>query len=102
MQIIKGPQVFDDLVNCAERIAEGNEEVAVRFIDAFDASVERLRQFPHIGTRCRFRSVELQGLRRWFVQGFEKYLIFYQVIGDTLEIVRLIHSSRDIETALED
>jgi toxin ParE1/3/4 len=102
MHIIKNPQVLDDLVDCAENIAENNEAVAIEFIDAFDNSVERLRQFPNIGTQCRFRSVELQGLRRWFVQGFEKYLIFYRVIDNTLEVVRLIHSSRDIENALQE
>lgn len=102
MQINKHPQVLDDLVDCAERIAEdSNEDKAIEFIDAFDDSIERLRQFPQIGTVCKFRSPELKGLRRWFVKDFEKYLIFYR-LTDTIEIMRLLHSSRDIETALEE
>jgi toxin ParE1/3/4 len=101
MQINKHPQVLDDLLDCAERIAEGNEDKAIEFIDAFDESIERLRQFPQIGTVCKFRNPALQGLRRWFVKGFEKYLIFYR-LTDTIEIMRLLHSSRDMETALEE
>jgi toxin ParE1/3/4 len=102
MQIKKHPQVLVDLVDCAEHLAEDNEAIAIAFIDSFDNSVERLRQFPNIGTTCRFRSLELQGLRRWFVQGYEKYLIFYCINNDTLEVLRLLHSSRDIEAALQE
>lgn len=43
----------------------------------------------------------LQGLRKWGIRGFEKYLIFYLVSEELITIVRIIHGSRDIPTILE-
>lgn len=39
------------------------ESVAERFLAAFDATVERLRQLPELGRRRRFHDPELAGLR---------------------------------------
>jgi len=39
---------------------------------------------------------EFTGVRMWRVKGFRRYLIFYRPIEDGIEIVRVIHSSRDI------
>lgn len=44
----------------------------------------------------------LFGLRRWPIQGFEKHLIFYLVFENTIDIVRVLHSARDIEGILEE
>ena len=74
--------------------------MADRFIDAFDASVAMLAQFPQMGVVRNFSNPALANLRMWFVQGFQKYLIFYMVREDAIEVFRLLHSSRDLETAL--
>ncbi|MCM2407660.1 hypothetical protein ACOWPH_25525 [Anabaena sp. PCC 7938] len=42
----------------------------------------------------------LMGLRKWAVKGFEKHLIFYLQRDEYIEIVRLIHSARDISQIL--
>jgi toxin ParE1/3/4 len=43
----------------------------------------------------------LQGLRRWPVKNFDKYLIFYKNAGDQVEIIRILHGKRDLELALK-
>jgi plasmid stabilization system protein ParE len=39
------------------------------------------------------------GLRRRVVG---RYLIFYRVVGDVIELARIVHGARDIEGVLED
>jgi len=34
------------------------------------------------------------------VKGFEKYLIFYRAMDERVEILRVLHSSRDIDNML--
>jgi toxin ParE1/3/4 len=43
----------------------------------------------------------LEGLRKWSVEEFETYLIFYLSFDDYIEIVRIVHAARDIEAILE-
>ncbi|ETW99553.1 MAG: hypothetical protein ETSY1_14550 [Candidatus Entotheonella factor] len=93
----KLPQVQEDLIDCALRIAEDNLEAAERFLDAAEESFERLASMPWIGQACEFSSSRAQGLRRWQIRGFENYLIFYRPENDGVTIVRIIHGSRDIE-----
>jgi plasmid stabilization system protein ParE len=36
------------------------------------------------------------------VRGFDKYLIFYREIADGTEVIRVLHSSRDIAAVLDE
>ncbi len=42
----------------------------------------------------------LKGLRMWPVRGFERHLIFYRPIEDGIEVIRVLHASRDLEGLL--
>ncbi len=43
-----------------------------------------------MGRVCDFKSPEAAGLRRWRVRGFDKHLIFYRLIQDGIDVVRVI------------
>jgi len=43
----------------------------------------------------------LASIRIWPVSGFKKYLIFYRADASYLEIVRVLHTSRDIRAILQ-
>jgi len=43
-----------------------------------------------------------EGLRRWPVPGFRNYLIFYRPTETGVNIVRVLHGSRDITAALQE
>jgi plasmid stabilization system protein ParE len=38
----------------------------------------------------------------WPIHGFEKHLIFYRPLKDAVEIVRVLHASRDIRRIFEE
>jgi plasmid stabilization system protein ParE len=51
---------------------------------------------PLMGSSREFKNSALQGIRMWRVKDFHRHLIFYRPIADGVEIIRVLHSSRDI------
>lgn len=93
MKIVRFPQALSDLVESAEFLAHDDIEVADRFFDAFEATVEQIRRTPKIGGVRSFQN--RVDVRMWFIRGFEKHLIFYTESPDEIAILRVIHSARD-------
>ena len=101
IRLLTRPQAERDIEDIVVYIAIDNLEVAERFLLAFKECLERLSEFPLIGVeRFSFRDERLQSLRMWQIPSFEKYLVFYTVSDETIDIVRVLHSSRDISTIL--
>jgi toxin ParE1/3/4 len=69
------------------------ESAAERFKPAVQEGAQFLGQWPFAGRRRHFRT---PGLRSWQVPGFERYLIFYRVTDDRVEIVRVLYGMRDL------
>ena len=101
MKVIRRDRALSDLADLALYIAQDNQEVADRFLDAVEEAVDRIAQLPYIGTAHPSSNPALLGLRRWPINGFEKYLIFYLVFEDTIDLVRILHSARDLTHILE-
>jgi plasmid stabilization system protein ParE len=93
MKIVRLPQALVDLVEIAEYLAERDATVADRFLDSFETTIETLRRSPKIGT---LRASDRYGdIRMWFIDGFERCLIFYTEGASEIVILRLLHASRD-------
>jgi toxin ParE1/3/4 len=75
-------------------------EVAERFLVSLRATWEQLAAMPHLGPVYGFQRPGLRRIRQWHVRGFENWLIFYLPKRNGVDIVRVIHGSRDIETAM--
>src|SRR5436190_21745905 len=93
MRIVRLPQAVIDLIETAEYIAKDDPEIADRYFDAFEESIETIRNTPKIGSIRKFQ--DRFEIRMWFVRGFEKSLIFYTETQDEIVILRVIHSARD-------
>lgn len=98
MNIVRRETALADLADCALYIAEDNPEVADRFLDAFEEAAERLSQMPYIGAAQTVYNPALFGLRRWPIKGFDRHII----LEDMVDIVRVLHASRDWEQVLEE
>ena len=88
------PLVFDDLAEIWSYIAEDSPNRADTFIDSIDRKFHELARSPHIG---RSRNELLPGLCSFPVG---RYIIFYLVVTDGIEVVRVLHASRDIDEQL--
>ena len=73
----------------------------MRFLAATDETFQQLLDSPHLGSTTSYHAAETLGLRVWRVRGFPKYLIFYRSDLNGIEVVRVLHSARDIDRVLD-
>ncbi len=95
--ILKRPQAERDIEECFVYIGSGNLDAALRFLDAIEDSLETISENPLIGSPREFYNIGDKNLRMWLVTGFENYEIFYLVEDEIIDVVRVLHSARDLE-----
>lgn len=83
-------------------ISDRSPPAAERYFDAVYEARELIRKDPASGMSLFLPGFERQNLRYRRPKGFEKYLIIYQVVGSTVYIVRILHTSQDLVSALSD
>jgi len=90
------PQAFEDLTEIFAYIYQGSPQHAESFAELVRTNLERLAKRPRLG-RSR---PELMPDVRSFAAG--RYLIFYLPRTRGIEVVRVLHGSRDIASIFED
>ena len=101
-RVHKSPQALDDLAEQGAFIGSDNVDAEFRFYEATEAAFDRLVEMPLIGVRVETSNTALTRLRRWRVPGFENHLIFYRVTDESIEVIRVLHGARDIESILSE
>jgi toxin ParE1/3/4 len=91
-QIIISPEARADLLEIWQYIAADNFEAADGVLSSINDKAQSLLAHPEMG---RTRE-ELAPVIRSIAVG--SYLIFYRISDGNIEIVRVLHSARDIET----
>jgi toxin ParE1/3/4 len=101
MRIVRRQGARQDLVSIYRYYArEAGVRVADRFYAAAEAAFTRLAKSPGIGARYNPEHPALAELRYFTLSRFKKYLVFYRPIGGGIEIVRVLHGARDIQSIL--
>jgi toxin ParE1/3/4 len=81
-----------DLEAISEYFLERSIDAGDRFVETFNQKCQHLARFPYIGkSYTRFRP----GLRGLLMMD---YIVFYQVIEDNVEILRVINGYRDLQS----
>lgn len=91
-----------DLVEIVAYLAERSEGSARRFRAEAQATFTRLAGMPGMGTRYEPDEPAYAELRYFPVSKFPLYLVFYRPLPDGIEVVRVLHGSRDIAGVLAD
>jgi toxin ParE1/3/4 len=99
-KIKRTPKAKQDLRDHVLYLAQISPDVADRFIDNSEATFEQLAQMPRLGKLQTFKPPELAGTRRWFIVGFENYLIFYRPIKGGIEILRVLYGTQNIDAIM--
>jgi len=94
------PKAIEDITAHAFFIAEDSSAEAERFMTDVEASFRLLAETPGIGSPRAFPSPHLEGLRIWPIRNHAKHLIFYIPRRDDVDIIRVLHSARDLLTLL--
>ncbi|MGV0026465.1 type II toxin-antitoxin system RelE/ParE family toxin [Phormidesmis priestleyi] len=100
-RIIIRPKASQDLDDHFAYIAENNFETVLQFFDSARLTIAQLARMPGIGSSYPVENPRLQGLRKWAVKDFRKYLIFYSERDDAIEVVRILYATQDISSILE-
>lgn len=92
-RLLWSPQARDDLDSIRMDIlkASGDLDTADRYIDGLRNAVRRKREFPQSGLPLNFMGV-FTGIR--FVH-YKRYLVFYRVRDDVLEVGRVLFDGSD-------
>ena len=98
--IIISPEARADLTAHYDTIAQHSQPAALKFFDAARQTFADLGRFPRSGSLSPYHPDPNQEVRRWAVKGFRKYLIFYRVSTDSIEVIRIFHGSQNIERLL--
>lgn len=101
-RILKRPQAERDIEEAFVYLAERDEDAGLDFLFAVEETLELIAANPLIGAERQFPASELSGIRMWRVKSYEKYLIFYFVRENAIELIRLIHSSLDYNRVFEE
>ncbi len=85
-----------DLNEIADYFAENNLEAGERFFRAFNRKCQQLVAFPNSGKsyaeiRSNLRGISLEG-----------YVIFYRVLDEGIEILRVVSGRRNFPSLFED
>ncbi len=96
-EAIISPEALQDMGDIRSYIAMDNPEAAARVVKAFETSAALLATQPELGQH----KPRLRGLRLWVVTEFPSYLMFYRVREGQVEIVRVLHGARDVESILK-
>jgi len=75
-------------------------ELGHRFLVAAHDTFALLATQPNMGWQPRLIHADLKLLRAFRVKGFERILVLYLPLVDGVEILRVVHGSRDLEALL--
>lgn len=96
LELIFTHQAQSDLDEIWDYLAsEADEAIADRVVDEIRYACERIVEFPHSG---RTKEMLRPDLRSFIVRN---YVFFYYVHSDGIEIIRILHGARDIESLID-
>ena len=100
LRILRRRKAARDAEDIADYIAKDSLEAAVRFLENTESTLRELAVSPSTGSPFESDHPELANL--WFrrVTGFPNHVIFYVEHKDAIEVVRILHGARDLDTEL--
>lgn len=88
--VIKRPRASTDIAEIWEFIADDSVAEADKFLAVLEVRLLLLSEQPRMGRQRKELGPELRSLP------YGRYVLFYLPHADGIELVRIIHSSRDI------
>lgn len=93
----------DDLTELVDHFLEtAGSAVALRFVDSAERAFDQLAAMPGLGALLGLDELPYEDIRRWHIDGFGSLMILYREVADGVEIVRVLHTARDIPALLRD
>lgn len=81
-------------------LSNGSVGAAENFLKLAEATFAQILAVPRIGKSLDFVLNQMGEVRQWRIKNFRDYLVFYRVQDEQIEILRVLHGSRDLENIL--
>ena len=94
-RVTRRPHAVDDIVEIWDYIADDSVAAADTWVDRLDTQLELLATQPLMG---RARDELMPGIRSF---PFGRYVIFYMPQPGSVDVVRLLHSARDVDAIFD-
>lgn len=100
--LLLSPPATEDLnIEILYLLETAGETIALRFLHAVEETLNLLADFPHLGTHCSSLAPPASSLRWKPLSGrFSRWLIFYHVNPDRIEITRILRGERNWQSLL--
>jgi toxin ParE1/3/4 len=95
-RVIRSPRAVIDIADIIEYIAAHNVSAARRILNRFDELFDQLSHNPEMGERRDDLAVRA----RTFSVG--NYVVVFRTITNGVEIIRVVHGARDIDSLFSD
>ena len=92
-RVVRRPQAVIDIIDVWDHISDDRVGNADRWLDRLEENLKLWATQPEIG---RLRDELATGLRS---MPFGRYLVFFMPLADGIDVIRVIHASRDIDSA---
>jgi toxin ParE1/3/4 len=76
--------------------ADSGIETALNFYEMADETFRLLLSHPRLGRAPQIRNRLLANTRILSLKHFAEFVVFYRPLGKGIEIVRVVHGSRDL------
>ena len=81
-----------DLEEIHDFIAQDNPKIALSFINSIQDKCQSVASSPEIGRKREELGFELRSFP------IKNYIIFYRIKNANIQIIRILHTARDIES----
>lgn len=96
MRITWTERAMDDRIAIFDKVSTDSFSAAVRLDDEFETQVQQLATFPESG-----RPGRVEGTREFVYVGLP-YIAAHRIVGNTVDILRLIHGAQPWPDKLSD
>jgi toxin ParE1/3/4 len=91
LRVVFSPNALDDLDAIHRYIAKNNPERAESFVDELFVAAQALAENgPRHAVVPRWKLLDIRSVSH------RRYLILYQIVGDTVGVIRIVHGARDL------
>jgi toxin ParE1/3/4 len=95
-RVTRRPLAAADILDICDHIAEDSLDQADRWVDKLDEKFGILATQPLMGRARKELAADLRSFP------FGRYVIFYEPVQDGIDVVRVLHSARDVDSAFDE
>lgn len=95
-RVTRRPLAAADIIDIWDHIAEDNLDQADRWVNKLDEKFRLIATQPLMGRAREELAADLRSFP------FGRYVIFYAPVDEGIDVVRVLHSARDVDAAFGD